>query len=478
MRVLGYPRLISVENFRTPNFELVADALYWMVHRYDPSIAVHEGIASEDDRVQFLTGIARAISQRTNIRLNTKKLYAADGYAVKELLKMAQLLNRARLAHEKDTSSHSHKTTLDDNIRSSLTSRLRDAKQAKILATQIIEGGARLHDLLQRENDDSQKSRQAVLKFLDTLPSSSIPTTTSTPQLTLTNDNNNNKSHSHIEKSIERIIQTSHHDISKTVKNTLTLQSEERSIQHALQKKRSDLNRCEKRLSVLKNVRPAFMDEYEKAQEEFQLVYDVYVERFRNLNYLESELRGWRRSEEERRLEVQRATKRMQKKLQEEELKLLRGEDHDLVMEDEEEGKEKTLAKRRDVLVVQGGDGDSSDDERNKNSAAMDVFFNSDNRKFHNDDDDRVVSDDEESDALGLSSSLDRESSAASSSSSRSGAGQKSSKMLQRRHSVSSMDASSREGEDDMFSDGSGGQMDSGDSDDIIFESDDSDGSF
>jgi hypothetical protein len=33
MKALGYPRLISVENFRTPNFELVADALYWLVHR-------------------------------------------------------------------------------------------------------------------------------------------------------------------------------------------------------------------------------------------------------------------------------------------------------------------------------------------------------------------------------------------------------------------------------------------------------------
>ena len=28
MRFLGYPRIVSVENFRTPNFALVADALY------------------------------------------------------------------------------------------------------------------------------------------------------------------------------------------------------------------------------------------------------------------------------------------------------------------------------------------------------------------------------------------------------------------------------------------------------------------
>ena len=28
MRALGYPRLVSMENFRKPNFELVADILF------------------------------------------------------------------------------------------------------------------------------------------------------------------------------------------------------------------------------------------------------------------------------------------------------------------------------------------------------------------------------------------------------------------------------------------------------------------
>lgn len=36
MRSLGYPRLISMENFRAPNFELVADCLYWLVQRWVP----------------------------------------------------------------------------------------------------------------------------------------------------------------------------------------------------------------------------------------------------------------------------------------------------------------------------------------------------------------------------------------------------------------------------------------------------------
>jgi len=34
MRALGYPRLISMENFRTPNFPLVAEILTWLVNRY------------------------------------------------------------------------------------------------------------------------------------------------------------------------------------------------------------------------------------------------------------------------------------------------------------------------------------------------------------------------------------------------------------------------------------------------------------
>jgi len=34
MRGLGYTRLISMENFRTPNFPLVAEVLAWLVKRY------------------------------------------------------------------------------------------------------------------------------------------------------------------------------------------------------------------------------------------------------------------------------------------------------------------------------------------------------------------------------------------------------------------------------------------------------------
>jgi hypothetical protein len=39
MKTLGYPRLISLDNFRTPNFELVADCIHWLVHRCAAELA-------------------------------------------------------------------------------------------------------------------------------------------------------------------------------------------------------------------------------------------------------------------------------------------------------------------------------------------------------------------------------------------------------------------------------------------------------
>ena len=47
MRALGYPRLISMENFREPNFELVADCLIWLTSRYDPGTSIPDDISTE-----------------------------------------------------------------------------------------------------------------------------------------------------------------------------------------------------------------------------------------------------------------------------------------------------------------------------------------------------------------------------------------------------------------------------------------------
>jgi clusterin-associated protein 1 len=58
MRALGYNRLISMENFRQPNFALVAEILVWLTHRFEPDADIHTEFQSEEDRVALVRSVA------------------------------------------------------------------------------------------------------------------------------------------------------------------------------------------------------------------------------------------------------------------------------------------------------------------------------------------------------------------------------------------------------------------------------------
>jgi clusterin-associated protein 1 len=84
-----------MENFREPNFELVADILYWFALRYDPKADISDNIEDEKDRVLFIRTVCQMFATKARITLNPKKLYEAQGYAVKEMLKIAQMMYKA-----------------------------------------------------------------------------------------------------------------------------------------------------------------------------------------------------------------------------------------------------------------------------------------------------------------------------------------------------------------------------------------------
>jgi hypothetical protein len=60
------------------------------------------------------------------------------------------------------------------------------------------------------------------------------------------------------------------------------------------------------------------MDDYEKLQWELQELYTVYLERFRNLEYLEMELDHLDRAEQEKMEDADRHLKKMQRKMRDE----------------------------------------------------------------------------------------------------------------------------------------------------------------
>ena len=117
--------------------------------------------------------------------------------------------------------------------------------------------------------------------------------------------------------------------MSKIEEQCKELEIDERDLAEKIRKKSQDLEQSQKRLKSLKNVRPAFMDEYEKLEMELQDHYNVYLERFRNLHYLQKELEMCEKEESDKLRYASRTLKSMQKKLWDEELRILHGEADD-----------------------------------------------------------------------------------------------------------------------------------------------------
>ena len=78
------------------------------------------------------------------------------------------------------------------------------------------------------------------------------------------------------------------------------LEGDEANLQQKIDKKKTELDRHQKRLSSLQTVRPAFMDEYERLEAELSAQYALYVQSWRNLTYLESELDAIQEQEEDK----------------------------------------------------------------------------------------------------------------------------------------------------------------------------------
>merc|ERR1719409_2189712 len=148
---------------------------------------------------------------------------------------------------------------------------------------------------------------------------------------------------------------------------TEELQKDEKSLEGKIKKKRQDLERQRKRLDSLTTVRPAFMDEYEQLEQELEKYYDQYFGRFHNLDYLEHELDRFNKDEEDKMEENKRALKKMQKRLRDEEWRMLRGEgdDDDEPKKMQKARKPKAAAGNEGAAVfgsLAGGDDESSED--------------------------------------------------------------------------------------------------------------------
>jgi clusterin-associated protein 1 len=280
----------------------VADILDWLLHRFEPNCAIPDDISTEAHRVEFVKAVCEKVVLRTGLKLNARKLYGADGYAVKELLRLANVLYDAQRSVVDITEG------LTDDF--ALNSKLSDLKSTRSLCSNIVESGASLFELLQKETDN-RGDREKALAFLDGM----------------SRNLGSNSETDVIERVLAQQLGSHGQNLEQMKQMSEELQRDEKQLEQKIRKKRQELERSRKRLGSLASVRPAFMDEYEQLEQELERYYEQYVGRFRNLDYLEHEMDALNREELDRMEANERALKKMQQRLRDEEWRLLRGEE-------------------------------------------------------------------------------------------------------------------------------------------------------
>ncbi|CAH0398114.1 unnamed protein product [Chilo suppressalis] len=258
MRTLGFPKQISLESFRVPNWELVEECLRWLAARVEPDASLPGGRQSTEQRVAMVTHAVALFHSRANLKLNGKKLYGADGWAVRELLKVATLL-RAALESPPPDDQQGESGPLNYDV----TTRLGEIKQARALATDITAQGAFLYDLLAKEIENKEVREQALSRPLDM---------------------------SAMEAALRRALDAVVGQVGAARDQIDNVAASEAALDAKLERRRAELARAEKRLHTVQKIKPAYQGELTALEAEISQLWEQYVLRYRCVEALKHQL--------------------------------------------------------------------------------------------------------------------------------------------------------------------------------------------
>ncbi|KAH3745650.1 clusterin-associated protein 1 [Pelomyxa schiedti] len=305
LRGLGYPKVVSVEGFRTPSFEHMRTLATWLAQRYDPNITLPTECSNEEERVNFVKVIVSEMYNKAQITLNPKRLYHSDSLCVRELLKMATLLRQ---------SSTTQTNALPEETRLS-TTWIQDLRETKELSNSLVDTGGSVFTLLDTALDDADRRVSACTQDMDQI----------------------RKIVSLKTRALQEEIET----LRSKLENVL---GDEENLKTKLELKKRTLEDARMKLKNHQVTKPAFMDEYEALQHQLQQKYSDYIVRFRNLDYLEFQLEMRNKAE----LSKNETQKRRFKKLRNKEERIQKA----------------TLREGGRVEAGEGGDDDGDDTER------------------------------------------------------------------------------------------------------------------
>merc|ERR1719316_2190827 len=252
-------------------------------------------IRTEQDRVVFLKSVAEQLLVKARVKLNLKNLYASNGFAVRELLKLATLLHDAHRNASLDQEEAEETMSVDIGPGHKFT----DIKLTRTLSQDITKYGSRLYELLGTHAEAKEMAARALGRNHDV---------------------------DEMQRQLQRMAEQAADQMEQMERMLGNVGQDEANLQMKIDKKKTELDRHHKRLQSLQTVRPAFMDEYERLEADLSAQYALYVQSWRNLSYLENELDAINAREQEKIVENDRQLQLMQRRLREEELKILRGQ--------------------------------------------------------------------------------------------------------------------------------------------------------
>ena len=121
------------------------------------------------------------------------------------------------------------------------SAKLQNLKAARQLATEITESGAKLFDMLAQEKELKQ-ARDNAIEFLDSI-SRNLDT---------------NSEQQYIEKCIRNIIDSQQRKMGEMQETVKQLHQDEMELKNKIQRRKQELERAEKRLKGIENVKPEY----------------------------------------------------------------------------------------------------------------------------------------------------------------------------------------------------------------------------
>ncbi|KAH0793657.1 clusterin associated protein [Histomonas meleagridis] len=276
MRVLGYPNPIGIDSFDTPNFSLMANLLQWLASLYDPDLVVISDLSNENGRVEFVKSIVQQMAVRSGIRLNPKKLYSSDRFAVRELLKISAPIYSG-ITSKRDPSQQQTKQMQTPSV-----------QKISQLSSTIPKHSVELYDQLEKE----LMIRDNRTKILSTMPPLE-----------------------EVEKSVISSVEAASNRLETLTKELERLNSDEDSLRSKIKKRKYELDRQSKRLVSVTTIRPAYMDEYEALEQELQELFKLHFQHYRNVDYFEHELQKAAEKQKEKRKKSEKEIGKIKKKI-------------------------------------------------------------------------------------------------------------------------------------------------------------------